>query len=125
MEFGMDNVVLILQITTALGIYNVWFLRYNLATGYRGGTAQSLKEEFATYGLPFWFFILIGILKICCATCLIVGVWYPMLTKYAAGALGLLMIGALGMHLKVKDQPSKFLPAMVMLSFCIIIFLNS
>ena len=34
-----------IKIITALGIFNVWLLRYNKNTEYRGGNAKSLKKN--------------------------------------------------------------------------------
>ena len=61
----------ILQVVVALGLLNVWLVRPRSATSYRGGNAQSLKEEFAAYGLPDFFFYLVGALKIGSAMALI------------------------------------------------------
>ena len=58
------DIIMIIKIITALGIFNVWLLRYNKNTEYRGGNAKSLKEEFKTYGLNSWFMYLIGAIKI-------------------------------------------------------------
>lgn len=109
------NLTTALQIVLALGLLNVWLLRSGNATSYRGGASTSLKEEFAAYGLPSWFFYLIGALKIGCAVALLVGLWQPSLIKPAAGLLVALMLGALAMHVKVSDPPVKSLPAMLML----------
>ena len=48
----MESICSIAQLIIALGILNVWLLRFNKATIYRGGSAKNMKEEFATYGLP-------------------------------------------------------------------------
>ena len=40
------------------------------ATAYRGGASQTLKEEFAAYGLPSYAFYLVGALKITAAAVL-------------------------------------------------------
>jgi len=121
----MDKAILLLQVIVALGIFNVWFLRFNMATKYRGGNSKNLREEFAAYGLPTWFFVLIGVLKVSCAIALIAGIWYPEITRYAAGALGILMVGALLMHIKAKDPLIKSVPAILMFLMCLIIFLSS
>ena len=62
----MRTVVLASQIVAALGIFNVWFVRFGKATSYRGGSARSLKEEFQVYGLPGWSVGVIGFLKVLC-----------------------------------------------------------
>lgn len=111
----MDITLLTLaQIFVALGIYNVWILRYNKETKYRGGNAKSIKEEFKVYGLSHRFMMTIGVLKVSLATLILIGIWIPLLAKLAAAALALLMLGAVSMHIKVKDSFKKALPATAM-----------
>ena len=117
----MDWIMNIIQVVIGLGIYNVWLLRFGRATAYRGGDAKNLKEEFAVYGLPSWSVAVIGSLKMLCATLLIGGVWYPPVTKPAAAGLGILMAGAVAMHLKVKDPVQRYVPALTMLVLCAIV----
>ena len=105
----------ILQAVVALGLLNVWLVRSGSATAYRGGNARSLKEEFAAYGLPDFFFYLVGALKIGSAIALIAGIWNESFVLPAAAGVALLMLGALVMHVKVKDPPIKSLPAFLML----------
>jgi hypothetical protein len=119
----MDTLVTVLQVIIALGIYNVWLLRYGKATGYRGGTARSLKEEFEVYGLPGWFMWVAGGLKLLFATLLVVGIWVPVLTRPAAAGMALLMLGAVAMHVKVKDPVKRALPASAMLLMSLIVAL--
>jgi len=38
------------QTAAALWILNVWFNRFDKDTGYRGGDATNMTEEFAEYG---------------------------------------------------------------------------
>ena len=115
----MDTIQYLLQLIAGLGILNVWLLRYNQGTAYRGGTAADMKAEFANYGLPNWSVYLIGGLKITAALALILGVYFESLITPFASLLGLLMLGALLMHLKVKDPFKKSIPALVMLALCI------
>jgi uncharacterized membrane protein YphA (DoxX/SURF4 family) len=120
--FGdMDFLQIILQVFVGLGILNVWLIRANWSTGYRGGDAKNLKEEFATYGLPVWFFYLVGTLKITFALALIAGVWVPVLIKPAALGMAVLMAGAFVMHLKVRDPFQKGWPSLAMLLLCLAI----
>ena len=105
----------ILQVVLALGLLNVWLLRAGSATSYRGGDAGSLREEFAAYALPDYFFYLVGALKIGAAGMLMAGIWIDTLIVPSAAVVAVLMLGALAMHIKVKDPVVKSLPAFLML----------
>lgn len=107
-----------LLLIVSLGILNVWILRSGQKTSYRGGNATTLREEFAAYGLPVWFMYLIGALKVGLALTLLAAIWIPGLHRPAAFALGVLMLGAFAMHLKVKDPMQKAVPSIVMLALC-------
>lgn len=115
-EWGdsMKWLPLILQVVVALGIINVWVLRFSKSTAWRGGAATNMKDEFQSYGLPSWSVPMIGFLKLACAAALLIGIWFPMVTQPAAIVLTLLMAGAILMHIKVKDPVKKSLPAFIM-----------
>lgn len=117
----MEIVVIICQTIIALGIFNVWVVRYGKETNWRGGEAKNMKEEFAAYGLPAGFMVFIGATKIFLAICLIIGIWAPFFTKPAATAMAILMFGAVSMHVKVKDPLQKSLPALTMLILSLIV----
>lgn len=117
----MDWLRTILQLVVGLGILNVWLIRANWSTGYRGGDAKNLKEEFATYGLPPWFFYMIGTFKVTIALCLLIGIWVHCLTVPAALGMAALMMGAFSMHLKVKDPLKKAWPSLAMLGMSLLI----
>jgi uncharacterized membrane protein YphA (DoxX/SURF4 family) len=113
----------ILQVIVGLGLLNVWLVRARTSTAFRGGSAQSLKEEFAAYGLPDWSFYAVGTLKIGSAILLIVGIWVPELIRPAALTVAVLMLGALAMHAKVKDPLTKSLPAFLLLLMAVALVL--
>lgn len=119
----MQTLLLILQIVLALGIYNVWLVRPNRATAYRGGGAGSLRAEFAAYGLPVWMMYVIGGIKLLAATGLIVGIWIPMLVPMCAVVLAVMMLGAISMHIKIKDSVKQTAPAigMFLMSLAVIV----
>jgi hypothetical protein len=119
----METLAIVLQVVVGFGIYNVWFVRPKLATAYRGKGAQSLKEEFAAYGLPGWFMYVAGFVKVLAATALIVGVWVPMLVVPGALALVVMMTGAVTMHVKVKDSFKRTLPSLLMLAMSVAVIL--
>lgn len=101
----------ILQLIVGIELLLVWVVRARWATAYRGGDAKTLEEEFATYGLPSWFFYLVAALKVPAAILLIVGLWVPVVVLPAASVIVVLMMGALAMHYKVRDPWIKFRPA--------------
>ncbi len=115
----MRTVLVILQVAAALGLLNVWLLRFSRRTGYRGGTAGSMLEEFAAYGLPSWSAYVVGALKVGAALALLAGIWLPALVFPAAALVCVLMLGALAMHAKIRDPLQKSLPALVMLTMCL------
>jgi len=117
----MDLIRMVLQVVVGLVILNVWLVRANWSTGYRGGNAKSLKEEFSTYGLPIWFFYMTGVLKVSCALALLAGVWFPFLVLPGALGLAVLMAGAFMMHVKVKDPFQKAWPSLLMLALALLI----
>ena len=113
----MQNMIgSILQVIVGVGLLNVWLLRRESATAYRGGEAKNLKDEFAAYGLPAPMFYIVGGLKIVCGVLLLVGLAYPPVVLPAAAVVAVLMMGAVAMHLKVGDPVSKFVPAALMLA---------
>ena len=120
----MDALQIVIQLVIALGIFNVWLVRSGKPTPFRGGTAQNMKEEFAAYGLPEWFMKAIGFLKLTFAAMLVVGIWVPELVQPAAIGLGVLMVGAVLMHVKVKDPIQRSLPALTMLTLCLVVGLH-
>jgi hypothetical protein len=113
-----------LQILIAIGLINVWIFRFARETKYRGASAHNMKEEFSAYGLPNWFMYVVGVLKIIIAFSMILVIFVSSLLKTvsvpALGLLSLLMIGAIAMHIKVKDSLLKTTPAIFML--CVSLF---
>ena len=119
----MIYVQYLLQIVAGLGIFNVWLLRFGQDTEYRGGNASNMREEFVVYGLPTVALYIIGFLKIVSAIGLIVGIFLQSFVIPSAILLAALMIGAFGMHLKIKDPIKKSIPALIMLALCVAILL--
>ncbi|NDC22916.1 MAG: DoxX family protein [Proteobacteria bacterium] len=121
----MKIVAQIAQFVVGLGLLNVWLIRFHQATDYRGGTAKSMKEEFATYGLPIWFCYFVGGLKVISAVLLLMGLFAPGLAVAPAGVVSVLMVGALVMHVKVHDPLKKSVPAACVLALCVLILFSS
>jgi len=117
--------VSIVQVILALGLLNVWLLRFNQRTAYRGSDAHNMKEEFRAYGLPSGSVYFIGALKLLCAFGLLAAFWIPELLLPSGVLLSALMIGAIAMHLKVRDPLIRSLPAVCMLSMAIFVLFFS
>lgn len=109
-------IVALLQIILAAGLINVWLVRFYKPTKYRGKGAGNMEQEFHAYGLPTWFMYLIGTAKMLIAALLVIGFWIPSVVMPAAGVLVLLMIGAVAMHIKVRDAFVRMVPALAMLA---------
>lgn len=101
----------IAQTGSALWILNVWFNRFNKDTGYRGGDATNMREEFQEYGLSETTMYAVGAAKVSLASMMLVGLFVPKVTRPASTGLAVLMLGAIGMHVKVKDPLKRSIPA--------------
>ena len=80
-----------------------------------------MLNEFKAYGLPAWFMYAVGVSKLIIAACLIIGIWLPVFVFPAAALLVVLMIGAIAMHIKVKDSFKRTAPATVLLVITLIL----
>lgn len=111
----MEYLDQLLKVIIALGIFNVWFLRYNKSTAWRGAQASSMQDEFKAYGLSTSLVPVVGGLKVLAAIGLVASYWFPVIEFYAAATMIVLMLGAIGMHIKISDPLKKSLPAFLML----------
>lgn len=102
----------IAQTAAPLWIFTVWFHRFNKDTGYRGGNATNMKEEFEEYGLSETTMYAVGAAKVSLATLMLAGHVEPRLVRPASVGLAVLMLGAIGMHIKVGDPVKRYLPAL-------------
>ena len=119
----MEYLEIVLKLIIGLSVINVWLFRAKKSTPWRGGGAKNLQEEFAAYGLPTWFMTIAGGLKVLLSAGLIASIWYPVIELYTAGGIGLLMVGAISMHVKVSDPIKKSFPAALFLALSIAIIL--
>lgn len=124
-DYMNSPLVSVFQIVIALGIYNVWLLRPNQATAWRGGDAKTLEEEFHVYGLSTSFMRVVKVLKLSCATFLLTGLFYPPATILGAFGLAVLMLSAVLMHMKVHDPLRKSIPAATLLILSLAVALQN
>jgi len=120
----METVRILLQIVIALGILNVWCLRLNQPTEYRGGDAKNMEEEFRVYGLSKVVMVSTGAAKVLLALLLLYGLWDPSVVPFASGGMALLMLIAVTMHSKVRDPLRKAVPAFLMMLMSIVVLMS-
>ena len=84
-----------------------------------------MQEEFKVYGLSKAMMLMVGALKVLAAIALALSIWYPVLAIPASAAIGFLMVGAIWMHLRVRDPLKKSLPAAILLLLSAFIWLYS
>lgn len=112
----MPTIGKIARTVAGLWILNVWFHRFDKDTGYRGGDATNMKEEFAVYGMSENTMYAVGATKVTLASMMLAGHWFPKLIRPASAGLAAMMLGAIGMHMKVKDPIKRALPAITVFS---------
>ena len=83
-----------------------------------------MREEFDAYGLPSAAFYLVGLLKVLAGVILLTGLVWSVPVKLAAVVVAVLMVGAIIMHMKIKDPIRKSVPAVVMLALSVALSLR-
>jgi len=100
------------RVLVPVAIFFVWVVRY-----------ENIVKEFRAYSMPGWTRDLVGILKLTFAVMIFSSEGFVL----RLGAMGIvvLMLCALATHLKIKNPPSKMLPAFSLLCLSLYIFLSS
>ncbi|MFT6415076.1 MAG: hypothetical protein ACJARZ_000410 [Dokdonia sp.] len=119
----MEYIISVIKIVIAASIINVWLFRFNQSTVWRGGNAGNMKQEFGAYGLPLWLMYVIGGLKVVLSLSLLASIYFTQLEQPSAFGLAILMLGAIGMHMKISDPIKKSLPAIIFLVLSLIVAL--
>ena len=104
---------IILKIVVGLSILNVWLLRANKATPYRGGNAGNIKEEFMAFGLPNWFMVTVGTVKVGLALVILASIYFSSLELIGSIGMAMMMLGSISMHLKVGSTIKQVFPAIL------------
>ncbi len=120
----MEYISIVLKIVLFVSIVNVWFIQFNKPTPWRAVGANNMREEFKAYGLSETTMYLVGGLKVLSALAIFVSIWVPSLLFPAASLMAVLMIGAIIMHVKIKDPLKKSLPAFIFLLFSLFLLGN-
>ena len=121
----MDEILIASQVIIALGILNVWLVRANKATNFRGGSARAMEEEFHTYGLSTNCMKIVKVLKLSFSALLVLGLWFPVLALVGAVGMAGLMFAAVFLHCKVRDPLCKSLPAASLLLLSLLVALGA
>ena len=67
---------------------------------------ENVRQAFFSWGYPDWFRMLVGFLEIVAGGCLLI----PPAAPAAAGVLMVLMLGAMGTHLRAGETPYALIP---------------
>lgn len=109
----------------SITLLNVWLLRFQKSTSYRGGDATDMLSEFAAYGLSDTILYIVGATKVTAAILLLLGLRYSKLVKAATYTIAVLMIGAIYFHFSIQDEWVKSFPAaLLLLSSILILYLE-
>lgn len=111
----MKDLSILFQVIIAIGIVNVWVVRYGKPTPWRPAGARNMEEEFRRYGFPDWVRVAVGASKLVLATALVAGIWYPPLAAAAGIAMAVLMLGAVASHARISDPIKKAVPSFALL----------
>ena len=121
----MKYIKIILSLIISLTILNVWLIRFDSNSIYRGGEAKNMIQEFEEYGFNENIVYIVGFLKVSAALVLLLGIYYNKLIFPAALTISLFMIFAVIMHFKVSDELIKFMPSSILLfSSLVIIYID-
>tara|TARA_B100001029_G_scaffold15871_1_gene10608 strand:- start:1158 stop:1538 length:381 start_codon:yes stop_codon:yes gene_type:complete len=121
----MKYIKIILSLLVSLTILNVWLIRFDNDSIYRGGEAKNMIQEFEEYGLNESSVYIVGFFKVSSALFLLIGLYYNKLLFPSALTISLFMIAALIMHFKVSDELIKFIPSSILFfSSLVIIYLD-
>ena len=118
-----SSVLIAIKVLIFFSILKVWLFNFNKPTRWRGQDAMSMSDEFEVYGLSRNMMLLVGGAKILFSALLLISIWYEPLAIPSAIGIALLMLGAIAMHLKVRDPLIKSFPAFTFLLLSLVIIL--
>ena len=118
----MEYLKIAIKLIISLSVLNVWLLRANKPTQWRGAGTKSLKEEFKAYGFSEEIMKIVGTVKILLALLILASIFYQFLENICAIGMAVMMTGAIVMHIKIKDELKRSLPAFIFLCLSLILF---
>ncbi|WP_053373600.1 DoxX family protein [Paenibacillus sp. FJAT-27812] len=111
----MDIVTIVLQ-----GLLGLAFLMAGI--GKVGGLKMHV-DHFKLWGLPQWFRVVTGLVELIGAAALILGIWEPSWAAAGSLLLGVTMIGAILVHIRLKDKAKETMPSVVLFILAAVIFI--
>lgn len=113
-------------VTTAmLGVQGLLGVGMLGAGGTKLAGAESQVETFERLGYPQWFRLVTGGLEVIAALALLASfVVGPLLAFVGSLLVGVVLLGALGSHLRVGDEPGEMAPAAVLLVLAALVAWN-
>ena len=118
-----SSVLIAIKVLIFFSIIKVWLFNFNKPTRWRGKDARTMSDEFAVYGLSRTMMFLVGGAKILFSILLLASIWFEPLAVPAASGIALLMLGAIFMHIRVRDPLIKSFPAFTFLLLSLVIIL--
>lgn len=118
----MEYIEIAIKLAISLSVMNVWLLRANKPTQWRGGNAESLKDEFQAYGLSVGMMKVVGTIKVLLSLLILASIFYQPLENIGALGMAIMMAGAISMHIKIKDALKRSLPAFIFLCLSLLVF---
>ena len=100
-----ETMITVCKVFLSVSLFFVWVVRYD-----------SITKEFDHYKLPEWFRDFVGILKLSFSVMIL----YNNNELVMVGCMGIivLMVGAIGTHIRVKNPLHKTIPAVTVLGLC-------
>ncbi|UFJ39548.1 DoxX family protein [Brevibacillus humidisoli] len=104
----MDTLVFISQI--------ILIAMFAFLAGMKFLGTKATIQHWNDYRYPLWFMYLTAALEVMGMMGVLAGIWYPVLLRYAAALLVLLMLGAIHAHLfRARHKPVMAINALLML----------
>lgn len=85
------------------------------------GSEVQRKAFMESYRYPVGLMYFVGAMEILGGLGLLAGYWAPILAALAAAGLGVIMIGAVSTHVRIRDTANHTLPALVLLVLTLVV----
>jgi putative oxidoreductase len=91
-------------------LLNMFLAAIYLGFGFSSLLGQdNVRQAFFTWGYPDWFRMVVGFLEVVAGGCLLI----PPAAAPAAGVLVLIMLGAMGTHVRSGEAPYALVPLLL------------